>query len=129
KGDFMKLRITLILIIGSVFINANRAREEIKQELLKIKKTEDKNLEKIVNRKEKLVNNIDILKTSYDKRDEKVEKLKEDSQVRWYRDEYKKVLRKYEKVQREEKEILDQKKEELKGIDQGLSIISKEEKK
>ena len=123
EGVYMKKIIFIILILGSVFVFADKATEKIESEIKKIDKTGEKNAEKISVKKEKLEGEVEKLQSSYDIRAEKVEELRENSQVRWYRKEYKKILGKYEKVQNEEESIINKKNKELRAINKGLTIM------
>ena len=121
----MKKIISVMLIIGSISAYTYEKTEKIENEMKKIDKTEEKNLEKTFIIKEKLEEELENIQSDYNIRDEKVEKLKVDSKVRWNRNEYKKILKKYNKVQNEEENIINQKNKELAVIDEGLSIINK----
>ena len=58
-----------------------------------------KNMKKIYTLKtEKLLNEISKLESDYQDREEITEKLRMDSEVRWKRNGYRKILKKYETV-------------------------------
>ena len=122
----MKKIIFLLLITGNIFVYSYEKAEKIENEIKKIDKIEEKNVNKTSEKKEILEEELNSLQNTYNIRAEKMEKLKENSKTGWNRDEYKKILKKYEKIQNEEMDIINKKNKELKVIDQGLSIMNKD---
>ena len=122
----MKKIIFLLLIVGNIFVYSYEKAEKIENEIKKIDKIEEKNMNKTSEKKEILEEELNSLQNTYNIRAEKMEKLKENSKTGWNRDEYKKILKKYEKIQNEEMDIINKKSKELKVIDQGLSIMNKD---
>ena len=122
----MKKIMFLLLITGNIFAYAYEKAEKIESEIKKIDKIEEKNINKTSAKKEILEEELNSLQNTYSIRAEKMEKLKENSKTGWNRDEYKKILKKYEKIQNEEMDIINKKNKELKVIDQGLSIMNKD---
>ena len=59
-------------------------------------------------------------------KDKITEKLKMDSEVRWYRDEYKEILKKYESVQDNLEKEIEKKERELAIVNRGLGISAEE---
>ena len=122
----MKKIIFLLLIVGNIFVYSYEKAEKIENKIKKIDKIEEKNVNKTSEKKEILEEELNSLQNTYNIRAEKMEKLKENSKTGWNRDEYKKILKKYEKIQNEEMDIINKKNKELKVIDQGLSIMNKD---
>ena len=122
----MKKIIFLLLITGNIFVYSYEKAEKIENEIKKIDKIEEKNVNKTSEKKEILEEELNSLQNTYNIRAEKMEKLKENSKTGWNRDEYKKILKKYEKIQNEEMDIINKKNKELKVIDQGLPIMNKD---
>ena len=122
----MKKIIFLLLIVGNIFVYSYEKAEKIENKMKKIDKIEEKNVNKTSEKKEILEEELNSLQNTYNIRAEKMEKLKENSKTGWNRDEYKKILKKYEKIQNEEMDIINKKNKELKVIDQGLSIMNKD---
>ena len=61
------------------------------------------------------------LSTAFEKTFEKLEK---DSEVRWYRDEYKEILKKYDTVQTELEKEIEKREKELAVINSGLNLMT-----
>ena len=122
----MKKIIFLLLIVGNIFVYSYEKAEKIENKMKKIDKIEEKNVNKTSEKKEILEEELNSLQNTYNIRAEKMEKLKENSKTGWNRDEYKKILKKYEKIQNEEMDVINKKNKELKVIDQGLSIMNKD---
>ena len=72
---------------------------------------------------EKEVTELKVLQEGKEKTFEKLEK---DSEVRWYRDEYKEILKKYESVQDNLEKEIEKKERELAIVNRGLGISAEE---
>ena len=98
----MILTLITALIVSSVSVHAN-TRSNIDASLDAIEAKYDQLLEMEAQRKrefqaekEKLEMEVEDLKSKLVGREEREEKLKKESEVRWYRNEYKKVLKNYD---------------------------------
>ena len=93
------------------------------EEADKINKAESVRIERLMNRKEKLENELEKLQENYNSRVEITEKLQMDSEVRWYRDEYREILKKYETVQTDLEKEIEKREKELAVLNRGLGIL------
>ena len=73
--------------------------------------------------KDKLSNEIVNLSKILDSKDEALEKLRKDSEVRWYRDEYKKVLNQYDNYYEQIEKSITEKETKIEEIRQILEIM------
>ena len=96
----------------------------ITQEAEKIEKAEEQRQGRLNKRKEKLEADLSKLYENYNSRTEITEKLRVDSEVRWYRDEYREILKKYEVVQGDLEKEIEKKEKELAIVNRGLGIIT-----
>ena len=90
-----KLSALLLLSIGITGYAYTRM-STITDEVEKINKAESVRTERVMKRKAKLEKELSDLYKNYNSRTEMTEKLRMDSEVRWYRDEYKEILKKYD---------------------------------
>ena len=91
-------KILLCLLLGTMCLGYTRM-STLTEEAGKINSAETVRQERLLKRKEKLESELEKLYTSYNSRTEITEKLRMDSEVRWYRDEYRKILKNYDEVQ------------------------------
>ena len=73
--------------------------------------------------KEKLEMEVEDLKSKLVGREEREEKLKKESEVRWYRNEYKKVLKNYDEYYKNLNKTIAQKEMRIEEITMILSVM------
>ena len=86
--------LSICAISYSASIEENLKSIESKYDSI-LKKEEEKKLE-LRSERDKLNEEVANLTKILDRKDEGLEKLRKDSEVRWYRNEYKKILNEYE---------------------------------
>ena len=94
KGIIFLCTLSICAVSYSASIEENLKSIESKYDSI-LRKEEEKKQELRLE-KDKLSNEIVNLSKILDSKDEALEKLRKDSEVRWYRDEYKKILKEYE---------------------------------
>ena len=119
-----KLSVLLRLLSISAAGYAYTRTSVITEEVEKMNKAESVRTEKLMKRKSKLESELSKLQENYNSRVEITEKLKMDSEVRWYRDEYREILKKYEVVQSDLEKEIEKREKELLVIDRGLGLLS-----
>ena len=87
-----------------------------------IKKEEEKKLE-LRSERDKLNEEVANLTKILDRKDEGLEKLRKDSEVRWYRNEYKKILKEYEGYYEGLEKTKEEKEHKIQEINQILDIM------
>ena len=116
-------RILLCLLLGTMCFGYTRM-STLTEEAGKLNSAETGRQKRLVQRKEKLENDLSKLYENYNSRTEITEKLRMDSEVRWYRDEYKEILKKYDTVQTELEKEIEKKEKELAVINSGLNLMT-----
>lgn len=91
------------------------------QELLL--KEEEKKIE-FINEKAKLEEEVAKLRERQQGKEEVFKKLERDSEIRWHRDEYKKLLKRYEEYYRKLNAALEEKETKIVELERLLNIIS-----
>ena len=114
-------RILLCLLLGTMCFGYTRM-STLTEEAGKLSSAETARQEKLLRRKEKLESDLEKLYENYNSRTEITEKLRMDSEVRWYRDEYREILKKYDDVQKSLSEEINKKEKELALVNIGLGI-------
>ncbi len=114
----------LLLLSLSITGYAYTRMSTLTEEAEKISKAESVRTEKLMTRKTKLENELSKLYENYNSRTEMTEKLKMDSEVRWYRDEYREILKKYETVQTDLEKEIEKREKELTVINSGLGLLN-----
>ncbi|MBQ3437697.1 MAG: adhesion protein FadA [Fusobacterium sp.] len=87
---------------------------------------QQKEMEKIVEfkaEKAKLEEELEALKEKQIGKDKNYEKLKRDSEIRWHRDEYKKLLKKYDEYQRKLEAAIEEREMKIVELEKLLSIL------
>ena len=87
-----------------------------------LKKVEEKKLE-LRSERDKLNEEVANLTKILDRKDEGLEKLRKDSEVRWYRNEYKKILKEYEGYYNGLEKTKAEKEQKVQEINQILDIM------
>ena len=116
-------RILLCLLLGTMCFGYTRM-STLTEEAGKLNSAETGRQKRLVQRKEKLENDLSKLYENYNSRTEMTEKLKMDSEVRWYRDEYREILKKYETVQTDLEKEIEKREKELTVINSGLGLLN-----
>ena len=114
-------RILLCLLLGTICFGYTRM-SILTEEAGKINSAESVRQERLQRRKEKLENELEKLYANYNSRTDITEKLRMDSEVRWYRDEYREILKKYDDVQTSLNEEINKKEKELALVNRGLGM-------
>ena len=114
-------RILLCLLLGTICFGYTRM-SILTEEAGKINSAESVRQERLQRRKEKLENELEKLYANYNSRTDITEKLRMDSEVRWYRDEYREILKKYDDVQTSLNEEINKKEKELALVNMVLGI-------
>ena len=114
-------RILLCLLLGTMCFGYTRM-STLTEEAGKLSSAETARQERLLRRKEKLESDLEKLYENYNSRTEITEKLRMDSEVRWYRDEYREILKKYDDVQKSLSEEINKKEKELALVNIGLGI-------
>ena len=115
-------RLLLCVLIGTMCLGYTRM-STLNEEAGKLDSAETARQNKLLQRKEKLENELEKLQENYNSRVEITEKLKMDSEVRWYRDEYREILKKYETVQADLGKEIEKREKELEILNRGLGIL------
>lgn len=115
-------KIILLILCCSVMSLGYKRSDVLSEELGRIEKDQLLRTQKLENRKAKLEGELEKLQENYNSRTEMVDKLKEDSEVRWNRDQYREILKKYEVVQGDLAKEIDKREKELTIINRGLGI-------
>ena len=118
----MRKLLLCLMICLSTGSYAYTRTSTITKEAEKIEKAEEQRKDRLSRRKDKLETELAELLKNYNSRVEITEKLKMDSEVRWYRDEYREILKKYDDVQTSLNEEINKKEKELALVNMGLGI-------
>ena len=121
KGILFLSMLSLCVVSYSASIEENlKSIESIYDSILR--KEEEKKLE-LRSERDKLSNEVANLTKILDSKEEGLEKLRKDSEVRWYRNEYKKVLKEYEGYYNGLEKTRDEKEKKIQEINQILDIM------
>ena len=120
----------LIIFLSILFICAVSYSASIEENLKSIESKYDSILRKeeekkreLISERDKLSSEIANLSKILDSKDEALEKLRKDSEVRWYRDEYKKILKEYEGYYKGLEKTKAEKEQKVQEINQILDIM------
>ena len=120
----------LIIFLSILFICAVSYSAGIEENLKSIESKYDSILRKeeekkreLISERDKLSSEIANLSKILDSKDEALEKLRKDSEVRWYRDEYKKILKEYEGYYKGLEKTKAEKEQKVQEINQILDIM------
>lgn len=131
----MKARILLcsMLILGSLSYGAemNSVTEEVINEVRSIEAEYQALMQKEAERKEEFIQEkgaleveIQDLKEKQLGREKLYEKLKEDSKVRWHREEYKKLLKRFEEYYNKLEQKIADKEEQLAELTKLIEVLN-----
>ena len=121
KGIIFLCMLSICTVSYSASIEENLKSIESKYDSI-LRKEEQKKQELRLE-KDKLSNEIVNLSKILDSKDEALEKLRKDSEVRWYRDEYKKVLNQYDNYYEQIEKSITEKETKIEEIRQILEIM------
>ena len=121
KGIIFLCTLSICAVSYSASIEENLKSIESKYDSI-LRKEEEKKQELRLE-KDKLSNEIVNLSKILDSKDEALEKLRKDSEVRWYRDEYKKILKEYEEYYKGLEKTKAEKEQKVQEINQILDIM------
>ena len=113
--------LSICAISYSASIEENLKSIESKYDSI-LKKVEEKKLE-LRSERDKLNEEVANLTKILDRKDEGLEKLRKDSEVRWYRNEYKKILNEYEGYYEGLEKTKEEKEHKIQEINQILDIM------
>ena len=113
--------LSICAISYSASIEENLKSIESKYDSI-LKKEEEKKLE-LRSERDKLNEEVANLTKILDSKDEALEKLRKDSEVRWYRNEYKKILKEYEGYYKGLEKTKAEKEQKVQEINQILDIM------
>lgn len=130
----MKKNVILLLaisLLASTMSYASKAENNITNSLDALEAKYEQLVEMEAQRKNALINEkgqleveVEELKEKLVGREEKEEKLKKDSEVRWHRDDYKKVLNNYNKYYDNINKLISQKVSRIEEITTILSVMN-----
>ena len=121
-----------LLILATIFSSSIFAQEgnfleneikELTSEYHQLVTKEQEKRESLMNEKKNLETEILQLEEQVNKRDEIIKKLEMDSQIRWHRDQYKKLLKNYKVYLDKIDNIIAEKKQHLTEIDNILNHV------
>ena len=121
KGIIFLCTLSICAVSYSAGIEENLKSIESKYDSI-LRKEEEKKLE-LRSERDKLSNEVANLTKILDSKEEGLEKLRKDSEVRWYRNEYKKVLKEYEGYYNGLEKTRDEKEKKIQEINQILDIM------
>ena len=121
KGIIFLCTLSICAVSYSTGIEENLKSIESKYDSI-LRKEEEKKLE-LRSERDKLSNEVANLTKILDSKEEGLEKLRKDSEVRWYRNEYKKVLKEYEGYYNGLEKTRDEKEKKIQEINQILDIM------
>ena len=121
KGIVFLCMLSICVVSYSASIEENLKSIESKYDSI-LRKEEEKKLE-LRSERDKLSNEVANLTKILDSKEEGLEKLRKDSEVRWYRNEYKKILKEYEGYYNGLEKTRDEKEKKIQEINQILDIM------
>ena len=121
KGIIFLCTLSICAVSYSAGIEENLKSIESKYDSI-LKKVEEKKLE-LRSERDKLNEEVANLTKILDRKDEGLEKLRKDSEVRWYRNEYKKILNEYEGYYEGLEKTKEEKEHKIQEINQILDIM------
>ena len=118
-----------IMMVSSIGFSAEKKSLEsnlstIESQFNDLLKKEEAQKESYVQQKAKLQAEIEDLKANQTSREKLVEKLRVDSEVRWHRDKYKKILNNSETVYKNINKSIAEKEKKIAELDALLSVMN-----
>ena len=120
--------LTTIIFLSSLTYSATveESLNSIEAKFNDLQKKEEARKEQLRAESVVLEKEVTELKGLQEGKEKTFEKLEKDSEVRWYRDEYKEILKKYESVQDNLEKEIEKKERELAIVNRGLGISAEE---
>ena len=118
-----------IMMVSSIGFSAEKKNLEgsldsIESQFNDLLKKEEAQKESYVQQKAKLQAEIEDLKANQTSREKLVEKLRVDSEVRWHRDKYKKILRNSETIFKNINKTIAEKEKKIAELDALFSVMN-----
>lgn len=118
-----------IMMVSSIGFSAEKKNLEgsldsIESQFNDLLKKEEAQKESYVQQKAKLQAEIEDLKANQTSREKLVEKLRVDSEVRWHRDKYKKILHNSETIFKNINKTIAEKEKKIAELDALLSVMN-----
>ena len=118
-----------IMMVSSIGFSAEAnslegSLDSIENQFNELVKKEEAQKEAYRKQKEQLEAEIEDLKAKNEGRDKLIEKLKVDSEVRWHRDKYKKILNNSETVYKNINKSIAEKEKKIAELDALLSVMN-----
>ena len=118
-----------IMMVSSIGFSAEKKSLEsnlnsIESQFNELMKKEEAQKHSYIKQKAKLEAEVEDLKEKQTSREKLVEKLKVDSEVRWHRDKYKKILKNSETVYKNINKSIAEKEKKIAELDALLSVMN-----
>ena len=118
-----------IMMVSSIGFSAEKKSLEsnlnsIESQFNELMKKEEAQKQSYIQQKAQLEAEVEDLKEKQTSREKLVEKLKVDSEVRWHRDKYKKILKNSETVYKNINKSIAQKEKKIAELDALLSVMN-----
>ena len=118
-----------IMMVSSIGFSAEKKSLEsnlstIESQFNELMKKEEAQKQSYIQQKAQLEAEVEDLKEKQTSREKLVEKLKVDSEVRWHRDKYKKILKNTETIYKNINKSIAQKEKKIAELDALLSVMN-----
>ena len=118
-----------IMMVSSIGFSAEKKSLEsnlstIESQFNELMRKEDAQKQSYIQQKAQLEAEVEDLKAKQTSREKLVEKLKVDSEVRWHRDKYKKILKNSETVYKNINKSIAEKEKKIAELDALLSVMN-----
>ena len=118
-----------IMMVSSIGFSAEKKSLEsnlnsIESQFNELMKKEEAQKQSYIQQKAQLEAEVEDLKEKQTSREKLVEKLKVDSEVRWHRDKYKKILKNSETIYKNINKSIAQKEKKIAELDALLSVMN-----
>ena len=118
-----------IMMVSSIGFSAEKKSLEsnlstIESQFNELMRKEDAQKQSYIQKKAQLEAEVEDLKEKQTSREKLVEKLKVDSEVRWHRDKYKKILKNSETVYKNINKSIAEKEKKIAELDALLSVMN-----
>ena len=118
-----------IMMVSSIGFSAEKKSLEsnlstIESQFNELMRKEDAQKQSYIQQKAQLEAEVEDLKAKQTSREKLVEKLREDSEVRWHRDKYKKILNNSETVYKNINKSIAEKEKKIAELDALLSVMN-----
>ena len=127
-GIKKNMLIGLIFVCSTILLGNEenfKMLEIIDLEYQELKQKENVKIDEFKAEKIKLEKELEVLKERQIGKEKNYEKLKKDSEIRWHRDEYKKLLKKYDEYHRKINIAIEERELKIMELEKLLNIIEK----